>query len=129
MWGPVVGWEKSYEVSDHGQVRNATTKKVLAFDRSDYGLYVELRNGPVRKSCSVARLVLLAFEGEPPTPNCQAMRLDGVRENVKLSNLVWNTPAGVLAHTKWLRLVPATQVSEEESTCDTPFSPKQAQSP
>lgn len=99
-WLPVVGYEHSYEVSDHGDVRSVTRictdgreypGKVLIGRPNARGyLRVVLSRASVRKHVSVHSLVLSAFVSARPI-GPEARHLNGIRTDNRLSNLCWGT--------------------------------------
>jgi hypothetical protein len=98
IWKPVKNW-KHYEVSNLGRIRRRsgfdTTGRWI--DRRQVKIkrngYVALSDKPKRvQRISVARLVLFAFEGPPPSlEENQARHLDDDRYNNKLDNLAWGS--------------------------------------
>lgn len=105
-WRPVVDWEGLYEVSDQGQVRsldrvvvrsNGRTQpihgRVLRSGANAKGyLYLNLKDGPRRKTAPVHRLVAEAWHGPCPE-DLQCRHLDGNKLNNNPSNLKWGTPS------------------------------------
>lgn len=92
VWMPVVGYEKLYEVSNLGRVRNAKGR-LLAPDTSQNGYRgVHLYSGGkhTRRRLLVSRVVLEAFEGPAPTGFEAAHGPEGKDVNT-LSNLRWAT--------------------------------------
>lgn len=94
LWRPVPDWP-TYEVSNLGRVRNASTLRPLTlqvFERDPYPAVVlkQKPRKPVRFRVHV--LVLLAFAGHKPSPESQARHLDGNRKNNRIDNLTWGTP-------------------------------------
>lgn len=90
-WLPVVGHEGRYEVSDLGRVRSK--RKVLAHQFCWKGYpRVHLSASGKRQTLKIHRLVLTAFVGACPK-GMEACHNDGVRTNVSLSNLRWDTPS------------------------------------
>lgn len=100
-WLPVVGYERLYEVSDHGRVRSLD--RVLPTNRrhrgrilkqvlQSCGYYgVTLCDGRKRNLLTHA-LVLEAFVGPRP-PGMQGCHFDDDHANNNLANLRWDTPA------------------------------------
>ena len=84
-WLPVNDYE-NYEVSSLGQVRNQKTKRILKAGSNGGYLTVGLRQDGSSKSCSVHRLVALAFI-ENPENKAQVNHKDKVRSNNTVSNL------------------------------------------
>ncbi len=97
-WRQVDGWP--YEVSDIGEVRRSTTKRIRKLDPNQNGhLGVLLsRNKEKRKFC-VHALVLEAFVGPKP-PGMETRHLDGNPANNHVDNLVWGTHTQNM-HDKW----------------------------
>ena len=92
----------SYEISNDGRVRRAVSGlgylahkgKEMKLKVSNRGYtQVFLRDGQRQKGYLVARLVLIAFVGEPPTREHQAAHSDGCKLRNLVDNLRWATPA------------------------------------
>lgn len=103
-WLPIEGWP--YEVSDHGRVRHAKTKRVrrLGLHKNGY-LRVDLYDAPRRSpSIMVHHLVAVAFIGPSPGPiGCgadeyQINHRDGSGTNNRPRNIEWVTGAENNAH-------------------------------
>lgn len=111
VWLPVVGYEGSYEVSDHGRVRSVDRvvshpfrggtrtrryagilRKLSVSDPRQGGyLTVQLVNSEGRRATrAVHRFVLEAFAGPCP-PGKEALHADDDRMNNRISNLRWGT--------------------------------------
>lgn len=100
VWRPVPAWP-GYQVSGRGRVRSVD--RVLADGRGAGGKllkpskdkdgyrYVTLANGPERWRVHVGRLVLLAFAGEPESPELEACHRNGRRWDNRAANLYWGT--------------------------------------
>lgn len=101
LWMPALGFEGSYEVSDHGRIRSLD--RMITDSRGrEYGRKGKILSPPtlpngyvhcmlskgVRKY--VHRLVLEAFVGPCPD-GMEACHGDGVRTNNALRNLRWDT--------------------------------------
>lgn len=98
-----MGWEGLYEVSSHGRVRSldrrmgnrwgtTTLKRGTTFNpyrRKKGYVLVQLTNP--RESVEMQRLVLKAFEGEPPAGKPFALHNDGNPGNNHLRNLRWGS--------------------------------------
>jgi hypothetical protein len=103
-WRPVPGFT-AYEVSSLGRVRRATPSRTSAAGRifkphpDDKGYpCVGLRvSEGVRKKKRVHSLVCEAFHGSRPSPSHEVAHNNGVRADVRASNLRWDTHAGNLA--------------------------------
>lgn len=94
-WLPVVGWEGSYMVSDHGRIKSLRGhSKILVGSGNGGYRTVKLRDFPRKANVGIHRLVLEAFVGPPPTPELEGCHDDGVRSNNCLRNLRWDTRAG-----------------------------------
>lgn len=39
MWKDIIGWEKYYEISDEGKVRNKLTRHIKVTDRNNCGYH------------------------------------------------------------------------------------------
>lgn len=100
-WRPVIGWEHVYAVSSHGRVmrtapgkRTQPGKILSAAARSAGYPCVRLVDGKRIRTYHVHRLVLEAFVA-PPTEGraLYVAHKDGNKENSRLENLYWATPA------------------------------------
>lgn len=104
-WKPIP-FAPDYDVSDHGRVRSwkqwggrASGRRSTPFlkrqrkDRNGY-LRVTLMIGEKLETHRVARLVALAFVGEPPTGMRLVRHLDGSPTNNVPGNLAWGDDAG-----------------------------------
>lgn len=90
-----------YEINNVGDVRRTKTsrysittypgKTIKPFEKNGL-LFVRLYRNQRAHTLSVARLVLLAFVGEPPFSGSYAVHLDGVSKNNRIDNLRWSTP-------------------------------------
>lgn len=116
QWRPVVGYEGSYEVSNHGRVRSLdrvlehhgpqgrrfqTKRKgqMLANCSHSAGYHqVWVRNaaapGQKRRKAFVHVLVALAFLGEPPHSGMEVCHYDGDPTNNNVHNLRWDNVSG-----------------------------------
>lgn len=95
-WMPVVGWPE-YEVSDDGQVRSRRGVKKQHRDKQGYVRMQLWRDGDWG-NVKVHRLVLEAFVGPCPD-GMEAMHLNNVRDDNRLSNLAWGTRRENVRHT------------------------------
>ena len=104
IWKPVVGYEKSYEVSNHGRVRSLDRtimkkngvnlhlkEKILKpYDNGKSYLLVDLHSNGKKNTQKVHRLVAQAFHPNPlnlPVVNHR----DGNKDNNTANNLEWCT--------------------------------------
>jgi len=106
QWRPVCGYEGKYDVSNFGDVRSLsrtrnargrvykvrgrTLKRII--DSTTKYFVVNLSNGPIVKKLGVHTLVLEAFVGPRPEGKW-GLHNDGDRQNPRLDNLRWGTPA------------------------------------
>jgi hypothetical protein len=117
QWRPLPRSDR-HEVSNLGRVRLAvrghfaSAGAVLAQKRERNGYWrVSICNDGRVVQYHVARLVLEAFVGPPPTPEHHAAHGDGDQSNNRLDNLRWAPPAENQAD-KWLHgTVPAGEKS------------------
>lgn len=80
-----------YEVSDHGNVRNNKTTKILKpckFKNSGY-LYVDLCKSGIKHRKLVHRLVLSTYNSNEQKD--QVNHINGIKTDNRLSNLEWCT--------------------------------------
>lgn len=130
-WMPVVGHEKTYAVSDHGNVRSCDREWQQPSRRGTMHTH-RIRGRLLRPGRATAghqtvalgrdnsrlvhQLVLEAFLGLAPT-DCEARHLDGNPANNRFDNLVWDSRSNNGRDKKWhdgcrtYRLSP-TQVRE-----------------
>jgi hypothetical protein len=88
-WVPV--WEfPEYSVNSFGQVRKASTKRILTVRINQYGVpYVGLMDGWHQRIRSLPRLVALTFIPQPNPIFDTPINLDGDRINCRVDNLLW----------------------------------------
>ena len=89
MW-KIIPFEVNYEVSQNGEVRNATTKHIKSLRKSERG-YLRVTLYPSGKTYSIHRLVAITWldnNNKLPSVNHK----DGNKLNNKVSNLEWCTP-------------------------------------
>lgn len=96
IWRAIAGFEGRYEVSDLGRVRSLVKSarwgdepRILRPGGNGSTGHLSVYLGAGHK-CYVHRLILLAFEGEPP-PNAEALHGDGDCANNRHTNLRWGT--------------------------------------
>ena len=107
-WRDVRGYDGRYQVSNLGRIRNKQgrpvqqlyegkiMRQVVRFTSGQKacGTAVFLRDGMRnQQSCSVAKLVLLAFRGDPPACAKQVKHIDRNSLNNRLENLAWDVTA------------------------------------
>lgn len=106
-WRPIPGYD-GYEASDLGRVRSVN-RYVTQIGRGGKSYrrflvgrilrqsipdgYPRVVPGAKHRGTHVHILVMLAFRGPPP-PGYWVAHNDGVKENVRLSNLRYDTPSG-----------------------------------
>lgn len=98
-------YDGAYELSSDGQVRRLsapygrtrTGRMLTPSMRGDY-LTVTLCNDGKRKVVRLHELVATTFIGPKPSPRHQVNHLDGIKTNVKASNLEWGTQRHNLQH-------------------------------
>lgn len=87
IWEPIEGFE-NYEISDTGSVRNAKTgARIMPQTLPNGRKRVTLRNGPVKKSFMVDRLVADTFL-MGCHDNCDIIYRDGNPANVDVRNMI-----------------------------------------
>lgn len=92
-WKPIPSTSGKYEINSQGQVRNARTGELRKWEFTDDGyciVRVHVNKGKYRQ-ISVHRSVMLAFKGDPPSPEHQVNHIDGAKTNNSLENLEWVT--------------------------------------
>ena len=103
-WKDIPGYEGSYQVSSHGQVRSLDRSVTYANGRvhtykgqmlkpfiSNHGYFL-VSLGRASLGCCVHQLVMLSFVG-PPSKGQQVRHLDGNPLNNAVSNLCYGTPS------------------------------------
>lgn len=97
-WTPASGFSGLYEVSEEGSVRRvgggrgARAGRVLTPTlRQDGYLSVCLSRGNQQARVLLHRLVCLTFHGDPPTDDHEVAHINGVRADVRATNLRWST--------------------------------------
>jgi hypothetical protein len=109
-WKPLCGYSGYYEVSDLGRFRrivnecpNCKFKHVTPINPIPQSkkvkyLRVTLCKDGKEKTALVAALVLKSFVGDKPSPVHTANHEDGDKQNNRLNNLSWATPAEQQQH-------------------------------
>lgn len=88
----------NYEVSNLGNVRNAVSKKFMAFSINEFGYcIITLRDGVGTKTIKVHRLVAMAFIENPERKFCINHK-DGNKQNNRADNLEWSTYSENMKH-------------------------------
>lgn len=104
VWKDIPGYEGYYQASDQGRIRSLDRvvphrtlgsvkrqgSEMTQYQDRDGYMKVKLSKGGRKKVCSVHRLVLLAFEGEPNGRVC--CHNNGARSDNRRENLRWGTP-------------------------------------
>ena len=92
VWAVVPDTDGNYLVSNKGRYFSVKNNKILRGSQSNTG-YILYPCGPKGdRSVSAHRAVLMAFDGNPPSPeHTDARHLDGCKTNNSLSNLKWGT--------------------------------------
>lgn len=105
IWKPIPRFEGLYEASDIGRVRSLPRKSVppsglilkgTAFIKGR--IIISLRVHKKRERHSKARLVALAFLGQPPTAKHEVNHIDGDPSNDRIENLEWVTHTENVRH-------------------------------
>lgn len=90
IWKDVVGYEKLYQVSNLGRVKNANDKILKGGYLNKRYLAVGLTKNGLLKTMTIHRLVAIAFIPNPEN-KLQVNHKDGVKKNNNANNLEWNT--------------------------------------
>ena len=95
IWKPIKNWEKFYEVSNLGNVRNIKTNRLLTGDINNCGYYrVCLYHKNKKKRYFRHRLVAEHFIFNDDIENkTQVNHIDGNKLNNTVFNLEWITPS------------------------------------
>lgn len=97
MW-KIIPFEENYEVSQNGEVRNATTKHIKSLRKSESG-YLRVTLYPSGKTYSIHRLVAMVWlENKNNLPSVN--HRNGNKEDNKVSNLEWCTPKENYRHAR-----------------------------
>lgn len=93
QWMDIAGYP-GYRISDLGRVWSEKTKRHLTAGKMQKGyLHVTLCRNNKPKTFRLNRLVLKTFVGSPPFDGAESAHIDGDKENNRLANLYWATPA------------------------------------
>lgn len=112
MWKSIC-FEPNYEVSDLGEVRSKSTKKVKSL-RFDRGGYLRVTLYPSGKTYPVHRLVAKTFLEQPE--NCNVVNhIDGVKTNNCVNNLEWCDHQHNLEHAYLLGLNKFRDIAGEKN--------------
>ena len=93
QWKPIPEWEELYEISNHGRVRNAETRRIRALSRTTkkYQAITLTFLRERSKGYLIHRLVALVFIGPRPSTRHNVAHRDGDRSNNRVENLRWST--------------------------------------
>ena len=93
IWLPVPDFEKHYEISSFGSIRNINTNKLMKLSKISNGsyYYVGLSKNGEQTHFYVHRLVLVTFIGKPKK-GLICCHNDGNGLNNNIENLRWDTP-------------------------------------
>lgn len=90
-WRDIAGFEGLYEISDHGNLRNARNKRLRKLTPNKHGHMVTVLTKPgYRQNIQAHRLVAQAFIPNPENLPC-VLHWDDVPSNNHISNLRWGT--------------------------------------
>jgi len=99
-WRPVQGYDGEILVSDQGRVWFAGGVTFGHLHSAGYrSVYLSVWSGRVH--VLVHRLVAFIFLGEPPPGTGVVNHLNGDKEDNRVLNLEWASPAENLAHSMW----------------------------
>lgn len=90
QWKPVIGWERTHEISIDGDCRRIGSHKLLAKNIVKGYILYNLQDAGRKRMVPAHRMVLAAFVGPCPSGHV-ARHLDGTRDNNHVSNLRWGT--------------------------------------
>jgi hypothetical protein len=91
-WKDVVGYERSYEVSNDGHVRNKKSMRILKESVKNSGYsFVCLSKGGETKTYSVHRIVMLAFNPIDNEELYEVHHKNWDKRDNRLENLEWTT--------------------------------------
>lgn len=128
-WRDIPDYEGIYQVSEYGDVRslprvimrrNGRKKtiegKILKpYTYDKYGhLSVALGKNGIKKHKTIHSLVMLAFAGSRPFPECDIRHLDGNSKNNYIGNLVYGTRSENMTDCSMQGKVHGQKLSKEE---------------
>lgn len=89
IWKDVIGFDGLYQVSSHGNIRNAKNKQCLKQSKQRNGyLYVTLRKNGNQYHSLMHRIVALSFI-ENETGHAEINHINEDKEDNRVSNLEW----------------------------------------
>ena len=94
IWKDIEGFEGIYQVSSQGKVKRMKTGRILSSKNGCYRGYpvVQLFKQGKQKTCSVHRLVAMAFIGKPENPLLTDVHhINCDRNDARVENLQWVT--------------------------------------
>lgn len=91
IWKDIPEYEHLYAASNLGQIKRIDKDRLMTQtpDKDGY-LTVRLCKRNKARTCRISRLVLLTFVGEPES-KAEALHLNHVRTDNRLSNLQWGS--------------------------------------
>lgn len=99
IWKDIKGYEGLYQISDHGNVKNLRTNKLMKPELLKKGyLRVGLSLNGDRKRFLIHVLVASNFISEKPSNNSEVNHKDLNKKNNKVDNLEWTTPSENVNH-------------------------------
>lgn len=98
IWKDVIGYEKLYQVSNMGRIKNLTKEKILKPYHCTKGyLQVKLFKDKKSKIIITHRLVGITFLPNPENKP-QINHINGVKDDNRLNNLEWVTQSENILH-------------------------------
>lgn len=100
IWKPVVGFEKTYEVSNFGNIRNIHNPAIIRKQSKDRNGYMFIRLFVTKQNVKNRFIHRIVAEAFIPNPKCktQVNHKDGNKSNNNVENLEWVTPSENVKH-------------------------------